>query len=199
MSKYYIDSLYMTILNQLQNYNWSTSNINIENIKKYIKMKKKPSNIKSFIEQFIQRSHNSLEKEELERETSKLLDEYNSKFSENFYVRNDKLYYKPLNLQIVPKDDEERKQIILKKHFHGPEGIGKGQNNFHNYILSKYLGITRDDVIAFLKNQPEYQLFQNKPRMTTSGIEAKYPLHIIAIDTVDIRNMRTYYNYIFSA
>ena len=64
MSKYYIDSLYMTILNQLQNYNWSTSNI--ENIKKYIKMKKKPSNIKSFIEQFIQRSHNSLEKEELE-------------------------------------------------------------------------------------------------------------------------------------
>ena len=197
MSKYYIDSLYMTILNQLQNYNWSTSNI--ENIKKYIKMKKKPSNVKSFIEQFIQRSHSSLEKEELERETSKLLDEYNSKFSENFYIRNDKLYYKPLNLQIVPKDDEERKQIILKKHFHGPEGIGKGQNNFHHYILSKYLGITRDDVIAFLKNQPEYQLFQNKPRMTTSGIEAKYPLHIVAIDTVDIRNMRTYYNYIFSA
>ena len=35
--------------------------------------------------------------------------------------------------------------------------------------------------------------------MTTSGIEAKYPLHIVAIDTVDIRNMRTYYNYIFSA
>ena len=104
-----------------------------------------------------------------------------------------------MNLQIVPKDDEERKQIILKKHFHGPEGIGKGQNNFHHYILSKYLGITRDDVIAFLKNQPEYQLFQNKPRMTTSGIEAKYPLHIVAIDTVDIRNMRTCYNYIFSA
>ena len=88
MSKYYIDSLYMTILNQLQNYNWSTSNI--ENIKKYIKMKKKPSNIKSFIEQFIQRSRSSLEKEELETYTSKLLDEYNSKFSENFYIRNDK-------------------------------------------------------------------------------------------------------------
>ena len=71
MSKYYIDSLYMTILNQLQNYNWSTSNI--ENIKKYIKMKKKPSKIKSFIEQFIQRSHSSLEKEELETYASKLL------------------------------------------------------------------------------------------------------------------------------
>ena len=56
----------MTILNQLQNYNWSSSNI--ENIKKYYikKMKKKPSNIKSFIEQFIQRSHNSLEKEDFE-------------------------------------------------------------------------------------------------------------------------------------
>ena len=62
----------MTILNQLQNYNWSGSyTYYIENIKKYIKMKKKPSNIKSFIEQFIQRSHNSLEKEELERQTSK--------------------------------------------------------------------------------------------------------------------------------
>ena len=148
----------MTILNQLQNYNWSTSNI--ENIKKYIKMKKKPSKIKSFIEQFIQRSHSSLEKEELEPYTSKLLDEYNSKFSENFYIRNDKLYYKPLNLQIVPKDDEERKQIILKKHFHGPEGIGKGQNNFHHYILSKYLGITRDDVIAFLKTNLNINSFK---------------------------------------
>ena len=52
--------------------------------------------------------------------TSKLLNEYNSKFSENVYIKNDKLYYKPLNLQIVPKDDEDRKQTILKKHFHGP-------------------------------------------------------------------------------
>ena len=48
-------------------------------------MKKKPSKIKSFIEQFIQRSHSSLEKEELEAYTPKLLDEYNSKFSDNFY------------------------------------------------------------------------------------------------------------------
>ena len=39
MSKYYIDSLYMTILNQLQNYNWSGSyTYYIENIKKYIKI-----------------------------------------------------------------------------------------------------------------------------------------------------------------
>ena len=76
----------MTILNQLQNYNWSSSKI--ENIKNYIKIKNKPSKIKTFIEQFIQRSHNSIEKEELERETSKLLNEYNSKFSENFYVKN---------------------------------------------------------------------------------------------------------------
>ena len=39
------------------------------------------------------------------------------------FIKNDKLYYKPLNLQIIPKDDEERKQIILKKHFHGPEKV----------------------------------------------------------------------------
>ena len=82
----------MTILNQLQNYDWSSSSI--ENIKKYIKIKNKPSKIRGFIEQLIQRSHNSLEKEEMERETSKLLDEYNSKFSENFYIKNDRLYYK---------------------------------------------------------------------------------------------------------
>ena len=95
----------MTILNQLQNYNWSSSNI--ENIKKYIKIKNKPSKIKDFIEQLIQRS-------ELEVYTSKLSNEYNSKFSENFYyIKDDKLYYKPLNLQIVPKDDEDRKQTIL--------------------------------------------------------------------------------------
>ena len=83
----------MTILNQLQNYNWSSSNI--ENIKKYIKIKNNPSKIKAFIEQLIQRSHNSLEKEQLEVYTSKLLNEYDSKFSENFYfyIKNDKLYY----------------------------------------------------------------------------------------------------------
>ena len=44
--------------------------------------------------------------------------------------------------KIIPKDDKERKEDILNKHFHGPEGIGKGQNNFHSYILSKYIGIT---------------------------------------------------------
>ena len=59
-------------MNQLQNYNWSSSNI--ENIKRYIKIKNKPSKIKTFIEQLIQRSHTSLEKEELERQTSKLLE-----------------------------------------------------------------------------------------------------------------------------
>ena len=52
------------ILNQLQNYNWSSSKI--ENIKNYIKIKNKPSKIRGFIEQLIQRSHNSLEKEDFE-------------------------------------------------------------------------------------------------------------------------------------
>merc|ERR1711991_697282 len=40
----------------------------------------------------------------------------------------------------------------------------------------------------------------HKPRISTVGIQPKHPLHIIAIDTVDVTNMKMkYYNYIFSA
>jgi hypothetical protein len=185
----------MTILNQLQNYNWSHSNV--ENIKEIIRSKNSKN---SDLLNKMQGSHNFIKKLISENENSNVRRDYHSKFRELFNVKNDVLYYKPLSLQIIPKDDEKEKENILNKHFHGPEGIGKGQNNFHSYILSKYIGITRDDVIAFLKKQPEYQLFQNKPRISTVGIQPKRPLHIIAIDTVDITNMKMkYYNYIFSA
>lgn len=185
----------MTILNQLQNYNWSQSNV--ENIKEIIKSKN--SKNEDLLNKMLG-SHNFIKKEISQNEKSITQTDYYSKFRELFDVKNNILYYKPLNLKIIPKDDKEQKENILNKHFHGPEGIGKGQNNFHSYILSQYIGITRDDVITFLKKQPEYQLFQNKPRISTVGIQPKRPLHIIAIDTVDVTNMKMkYYNYIFSA
>ena len=101
----------MTILNQLQNYNWSQSNV--ENIKEIIKSKNAKNND---LLNKMQGSHNFIKKVISENENSITQEEYHSKFRELFDVKNDILYYKPLNLQIIPKDDEKQKENILNKH-----------------------------------------------------------------------------------
>ena len=104
----------MTILNQLQNYNWSQSNV--ENIKEIIKSKN--SKNEDLLNKMLG-SHNFIKKEISQNEKSITQTDYYSKFRELFDVKNDTLYYKPLNLKIIPKDDKEQKENILNKHFHG--------------------------------------------------------------------------------
>ena len=104
----------MTILNQLQNYNWSQSNV--ENIKEIIKSKN--SKNEDLLNKMLG-SHNFIKKEISQNEKSITQTDYYSKFRELFDVKNDILYYKPLNLKIIPKDDKEQKENILNKHFHG--------------------------------------------------------------------------------
>ena len=85
----------MTILNQLQNYNWSQSNV--ENIKEIIKSKN--SKNEDLLNKMLG-SHNFIKKEISQNEKSITQTEYYSKFRELFDVKNDTLYYKPLNLKI---------------------------------------------------------------------------------------------------
>lgn len=112
------------------------------------------------------------------------------KFAHYFVVKNNALVYAPLNLEVVPSDDDEegntKRRAYLEKLFRTDEAIGKGQNNFHQLVLRHYLGIKRDHVISFLKTKPEYQLFQRKPRVVSRSAHPKYPMHYVAIDLLHI-------------
>ena len=127
---------------------------------------------------------------------------FTEKFKNDFAVKQGSLIYMPMNLTVVPSDDEKLKNKILTQIYKSPEALGKGQNNFHQLVLQKYLGIKRKDVIEFLKKQPAYQMFQNKPRVISRGVQAKYPFQYWAIDLVDVENLYSQnrpYKYILTA
>ena len=129
----------MTILSKLQQYNYSHENIN--HIINYLKTKTLPPKLnprqrKAFV----------------------------TKFGKDFAVEKDLLIYKPLNLIAIPSNNEKMKNKVLEQVYKSPKALGKGQNNFHQLVLQKYLGIKRKDVIEFLKKQPAYQMYQSSQR-----------------------------------
>ena len=169
----------MTILSKLQQYNFTKENIN--NIIAFIKNKTLPPKLNT-------RQANAFIK----------------KFKQDFVVVKGNLVYEPLNLIAVPSDDEKIKQKVLEQVYKSPQALGKGQNNFHQLVLQKYLGIKRKDVIEFLKKQPTYQMYQSSPRNVNRAIKATKPLQMIAIDLVDVENLYKLrenkpYKFIFTA
>lgn len=121
----------------------------------------------------------------------------------DFENKNGKLFYKPLNLEVVPEDKPNEIRKVLDEVYERPQTIGKGQNQFHNYVLQHYLGIRRKHIIPFLKTKPEYQLRQDKQRIVSKGIQATRPFQYWAIDLVDMNfynNIKANkkYRYIFS-
>ena len=59
-------------------------------------------------------SHNFIKKEISQNEKSITQTDYYSKFRELFDVKNNILYYKPLNLKIIPKDDKAQRRVYQK-------------------------------------------------------------------------------------
>jgi hypothetical protein len=171
----------MLSIQSLQQMDWSSENIN--NIKKYI----------------ISNGNNI---PDLNPRQKKVFIE---RFKNNFIIEDEYLSYKPLKLIVIPSDanNKEERYKILDTMFRKPEAIGKGQNNFHKFILRNYLGINREEIIEFLKSKPEYQLFQKKTTVVSKSLRPQYPLHYIAIDLVDMgkesRRTNNQYRYIFSA
>ena len=76
-----------------------------------------------------------------------------------------KLYYCPLNLQVVPSDNKAVKERILMEEYKSPQALGKGQGNLHQLTFLLYLGLSRNDMKEFLRRQPEYQLFQSRSKL----------------------------------
>ena len=169
----------MTILSKLQQYNYSQENIN--HIINYLKTKTLPPKLNA-------------------RQRKAFV----TKFGKDFAVEKDLLLYKPLNLIAIPSNNEKMKNKVLEQVYKSPQALGKGQNNFHQLVLQKYLGIKRKDVIEFLKKQPAYQMYQSSPRNVNRALKANKPLQIIAIDLVDVENLykkreNKPYKFIFSA
>ena len=136
------------------------TNENISKVKQYIKTGKLPDDLNDVqMKRFIER------------------------FKYGYTLKNDKVYYK--HLELVSEEDQTNK---LKEIYDNPNiGLGLGITSFYKLVKDKYIGITRDDVEKFLKNQTNYQLTKETHRGINKPIIATYPNQRWAIDTVDMQ------------
>lgn len=158
--------------------NLFADDLDIANVKKYLKTKVFPSgcNTASLQRKFITKYH-------------------------NFKLQNDVLIYEPLNLIVVPQ--LEREALLQKLYDDESIGVGKGIILFYKYVCSKYINITRSDIIEFLKRQSYYQMTHQNNFIINKPIVASYPNEMWCCDLIDMQrfsNIRDNkkYNYILT-
>ena len=64
-----------------------------------------------------------------------------------FEIRDDKLFYKKLNLEVVPNN--ERNEKMKEIYENNRTGPGRGIEMFYHTVCDKYLNIRRSDASAF--------------------------------------------------
>ena len=80
---------------------------------------------------------------------------YDEKWGQ-FEIRDDKLFYKKLNLEVVRNNERnEKMKELYEDEINGP---GRGIEMFYRTICDKYLNIRRSDASDFLKTQKVYQM-----------------------------------------
>jgi transposase InsO family protein len=100
------------------------------------------------------------------------------------------IIYKPLNLELVCKDDIEKKLTPLYKD---PKiGTGMGIRTFYGKVVQKYIGINRDEVRDFIQKQTPYQLTKAPPRPVNKPIIGNYPNHRWEADLIDMAQYSGY-------
>jgi len=114
------------------------------------------------------------------------LKKFYTKFKGFKVINNTTLYYEPLNLTVIPYNKKNIINEKLTELYNSSQGLGKGQQNFYRLVISKYLGIKRNDCIDFLKKQSDYQLTRKPKREFERPINSKLPFNILAIDLVDL-------------
>lgn len=114
--------------------------------------------------------------------------------SQMFNVINGTLVYVPLNLRYVLENDI---QFILTELYEDQtQGLGRGIDAFYKYICSRYLGISRARVAAFLKTQKWYNITRPKktnPRYSLPTYTACRQAY--AIDLIDMNFMGNLHGY----
>ena len=116
-----------------------------------------------------------------------------------FEVVNNKLYYSPLNLEVIRPEDKEQK---LKDMYDDPKtGLGVGIKQFYYRVCSKYLNIFRRDCGDYIKRQKVYQMTRNTTHQINKPIITSAPNERWAIDLVDMNRysgLNNQYRYILT-
>jgi hypothetical protein len=115
-----------------------------------------------------------------------------------FAVVDNRLFYQPKNLEVIPKAERDTKLADLYKN--DDNAIGKGTMALYKYVCDKYIGFTRDAINDFLHNQAEYQMTNHNSHRVNKPLVAKYPNAWWAVDLIDLTRYETHNNkngYIF--
>ena len=110
----------------------------------------------------------------------------------DFVLENDKLIYKPNNLQVIPTSEINQTLEALYKD--PVYGLGAGIKTFYSSVNSKYLNITRKDVKHFLETKTTYQLTKTEPRPSNKPVFATYSNQRWGADLVDVKLYAGYNN-----
>ena len=146
------------LLNTLNNYDWSDEQIQI--VKSYILNGVLPSHkIKRFIEKY-----------------------------KDFEVKDNKIFYKPLNLEVIPNNKRDK---TLKRFYDEFKAIGSGKISFYKKISSHYININinREYCSEFLNKQPIYQMYTEHKHITNKPILASSCGERLAVDLVSVNNL----------
>jgi hypothetical protein len=101
-----------------------------------------------------------------------------------FEVKRNRVFYKPLGVELVCKEDIEAKLQPLYDDF--KVGVGSGIKGFYAKVLQKYIGINRDEVAVFLRKQTPYQLTKQPRRPINRPVIGNYPNHRWECDLIDM-------------
>jgi transposase InsO family protein len=113
-------------------------------------------------------------------------DLFKKRFDDFELNNNNKLIYKPLNLEVV--ETEEEKEKILNDLYNDIKiGTGSSVRNFYYKVLQKYLNIKRSDIENFLKDQPFYQITTHQKQKSINKPNiSKYPNYKWSADLIDL-------------
>ena len=144
---------------KLNNYDYSI--INLEKIFNYLKHQQIPREIKS------------------PSDKNKFIKRW-----DKFIIRDNKLIYKDLDLEVVTDNKDDKMQLL----YDNPKiGLGMSQTSFYQKVQQFYLNITRVEAATFLKKQPAYQLTtRTQPIVINKPFYAEYPNHRWATDLIDV-------------
>jgi len=110
------------------------------------------------------------------------LKRFRDRFKSGYTVKDNKIYHK--GLELVAQEDINDK---LQELYDDPNlGLGFGIASFYHVVINKYIGIKRDDIEEFLKNQTVYQLTKEPHKGVNKPILSSFPNERWAIDLVDM-------------
>ena len=153
----------MNIINKLNNYNWNDEEI--EKVKQYILNRVVPAFKTNF-------------------QRDRFIEKY-----KHFVVENNKLVYKPLNLEVIPNDKRDE---TLKAFYDDLKAVGAGKTSFYKKISSNYLNINRAYCSDFISKQSTHQMNTEHKHISNKPILASACGERLAVDLVNVSNLAKY-------